>query len=218
MQLRQTIQESKNKVILCSLQHGNLQNILNMITVYLSVMSLMYDTLLPRLAILRHLKGQLQKTSNDMVWRSVKLLLLDRNSSSCALYGYVAAPCCSFSLGKLRWPDNCVVRRKLINPYLSMCEPSTFILSLAYLGAEISCGHAHCHESAVFHLSKASLESLKRKLHENDLFQAPKVTTSTQSTALPSALQTNKKTESNQELKLKNNNIITYNIYYIILY
>lgn len=42
---------------------------------------------------------------------------------------------------------------------LPICEPSTFFLSLAYLGAEISCGHAHCHETAVFHLSKASMES-----------------------------------------------------------
>ena len=109
-------------------------------------------------------EGSTPKTSNDMQWPGVEIRRVASLEPEfifmlCALYGYVAAPCCSFSIGKLRWPDNCVVRRKLINPYLSMCEPSTFFLSLAYLGAEISCGHAHCHESAVFHLSKASLES-----------------------------------------------------------
>lgn len=71
-------------------------------------------------------------TWNDLVWRSDTLLLLDRNSSSCFVssmsfgYGYVAAPCCSFSIEKLRWPDNSVVRRKLINPYLSMCMTCPF--------------------------------------------------------------------------------------------
>ena len=57
--------------------------------------------------------------------------------------------------GQLRCPKEADQFIPLNMHELPTCKPSIFFLSLAYLGAQISCGHAHCHESAVFDLSKA---------------------------------------------------------------
>lgn len=161
-------------------------------------------------------------TCNDLVWRSDKLLLLNRNSSSCfvpsmAMWLFLAVPSL---LGS--WDGRTIALSEGISSiHTSQCawlaHLRTFDL-FSFFGLSrrgdfmwpCSLPWISCFSSVQGFPGK-----LKRKLHENDLFQAPKVTTSTQSTALPSALQTNNKTESNQELNLKNNNMII--TYYIIL-